>query len=437
MDEIRKMIDNKITLENLNFYSSNIPFKYFYVEKSNEIMILRTHFPLVQEVWYEIIMKETIELFDGEIGYNGNIIGSFLELNLISNIKDKKISLEIDIFIKVDTINDFSELIEKDTDDFNDKNIFITQRNQNGENFDIAYIKGKNMNTPKLSYIQVKKSYSSNRVDKEKMKSIFEKKKDNFLNLLGFIPKELYLIYISLINSKIKNAILDHDKYKKNKFRKVSDLGGNTNSIVYSINQLNNFCFENGIYLYYYEPKTHKFFIKENDDFKEVIQLDLFKENKNEVNFIFSYSYILTNFKETKNECFKINENYDNFLKKKRKKNEKFSYKINNIDFGIVFDFAKEYFINVRLENYIDLQKAHLDCKCQNLSKNKAIICLKKGNEDEFQVCSFIYNYRLIKLEQNVLKEEASDILDRDNDFMVIIKFDSIKKDLKILLSNN
>ena len=439
MDEIRKMIDNEITIDKLNFYRLYIPFKYFYVEKINKIMILRTHFPLVQEVWNDIIMKETIELFDGEIEYNGNVIGSFLELNIISNIKKKNISLEIDSFIKVDTINNFGELIEKDTENFTNKNIFVTQKNQNGPNFDIAYIKGKNMDTQKLVYIQVKKSYSNNRVDKEKMHKIFEEKKKNFENILGFIPKELNLVYISLINTKIKKAILEHDIAKRDKFIKVSSLGDDINSIVYSVNQLNNFCLQNGIQIYYYEPKTHKFFIKENNNFQE-FQLDLFRKNENEINVVFSHSYVLDNLVVNSKECDAINANYGDFLKKKRKdKEKKFFYKINNVDFGIIFDFAKEYFNNVTIKNFIDLQKVHLDCKFQNLSNKTAIICLKKSDEykNKFKVCSFIYNYHFIDVVNETLIEKQNKIFDRDNDVLVIIKFETITESLRIFLSQN
>ena len=43
-------------------------------------------------------MKQTVNLFDGEIRYDGNVIGSLMELNLIINIKNKNIPLDIDSF---------------------------------------------------------------------------------------------------------------------------------------------------------------------------------------------------------------------------------------------------------------------------------------------------------------------------------------------------
>ena len=65
----------------------------------------------------------------------------------------------------------------------------LTQNNQNGPFYDIAYIQGKNIDSPILSYIQVKKSLSDNKIDKQIMYSKFEEKKENFSNLFNFIPE--------------------------------------------------------------------------------------------------------------------------------------------------------------------------------------------------------------------------------------------------------
>ena len=283
-DNIRKLIDNEITINNLEAYYEYIPFKYFYIEKSDTKLILRTHFPLVAEVWNRIIMKETVNLFDGELNYDGNVIGSLIELNIIINLKDKVIPLDIDNFVKVDTIYNCGKIIESDTNNFKNKNILITQNNQNGPFYDIAYIQGKNIDSPILSYIQVKKSLSDNKIDKQIMYSKFEEKKENFSNLFNFIPesKNIKLFYISLINKKIRQALLIHKKYKNDKSKKVSDLGNELNSLVYSLNALYNFCNEKGIQLYYYDPKEHKFYIKSKDDFIES-KLDLSIEYKNEL----------------------------------------------------------------------------------------------------------------------------------------------------------
>jgi len=136
-------------------------------------------------------MKQTVNLFDGEIKYDGNVIGSLLELNLITNIKDGKIPLNIDKFCKVDMICEFGKFIENDDNNFNGKDIFITQNNQNAAYFDIAYLKGKNINSPKLVYIQVKKSLSSNKINIQEAKQIFEKKKKIFQHYLILYQKKL------------------------------------------------------------------------------------------------------------------------------------------------------------------------------------------------------------------------------------------------------
>ena len=433
LDNIRKMIDNEITCEQLNIFGQYIPFKYFYIEKFDGKFILRTHFPLINEIWINIIMKETVELFDGEIKYNGNIIGSLLELNIIINIKDKNIPLDIDSFCKVDTISGLNNIIEKDTDDFTNKNIFITQKNQNGPNFDFAYIQGKNKKTVKISYIQVKKSYSNNRVDLQTTMQIFEKQKKNFSTSFGFIPDECNLIYISLINNEIKQAIISHDIYKKDKSKKIFELEKDTNSIVYSTNKLINFCNENYIQLYYYEPSTHYFYIKDNDKFKKT-ELDLFKKKEKNFPFTLNYSYLENIFKINQKECLNINNEYYNiFLSKKRKKTEKFHYMIKDLDLGIVFEFAKDYFKDVKIINFMDLRKNHyLDFDYYSLTKKQAMVSIKVIDENQYQINSLIYNKKIFKIENDEFKLILNK-LDENIDFIVVISFDSILDNKNIL----
>ena len=161
-----------------------------------------------------IIMKQTVDLFDGEIKYNGNVIGSLMELNLIINIKDKTIPLNIDSYCKVDEISEFKEIIESDTKQFENKNIFITQNKQNGAHFDLAYFQGKNTNSKKLVYIQVKKSLSTNKVNTEQTKEIFREKTQNFLELFGVKPDEFNLVYTALFHDIIKESFSIHVIYK-------------------------------------------------------------------------------------------------------------------------------------------------------------------------------------------------------------------------------
>jgi hypothetical protein len=298
-------------------------------------------------------------------------------------------------------------------------------------------VEGKNLISPKLTFIQVKKSLSDNKINKQKMYKIFEEKKKNFSNLFNFIPKseDINLIYISLINNEIKQAILAHDDYKRDKSKKVKELGSSINSVVYSVNELYNYCFTNCIYLYYYEPKKNSFYIKKDNNF-ELTKLDFSIESKNEFNFIFDTSFLSYEIQNNKSNCSKINLEYKNyFLNKKRMR--PFSYKVNEFDMGKVFEFAEKYFKNVNIINYINLYKMqNLDCKYYNLSNTQAIICFKiKGKKQEYEVDSFIYNNHLIKYENNTFKLAGSSILERDNDFLVVIGFDSIVPSFKLFLS--
>ena len=433
LDEIRKMIDNEESESKLKSYCKDIPFKYFYIEKSGEKYILRTHFPLIKEIWNNIIMSQTVNLFDGEIKYDGNVIGSLLELNLIINIKKRIIPLSIDKFCKVDMIYEFGQFVENNDNNFKNKDIFITQKNQNAASFDIAYLKGRDLSSPKLSYIQVKKSLSSNMINMQQTEQIFQAKKDNFSKLFFLEPKEINLVYITLINNIIKKAIIEHDIYKRDKNKKVSDLGKDMNNLVYSINSLIKYCDSNYIQLYFYEPSTHSFYIKEHGDFKKT-DLDLFKRKEYKIPFIFDNSYLAQDFENNQKKCAEINVLYNQFLSNKRKRGEKFMYKIGKFDFEIVFEFAKGYFKNTSIIGYIDLHKTHLDIEYYNsLPKKQAAVFLKVTSSEEYKVVSLIYNNYFLKQENNELKLMDNFQIGRENDFLVIIGFDSILSSLTSL----
>ena len=438
-DDIRKMIDSEITKDELNYYSKYIPFKYFYIEQNEIKLILRTHFPLVKEVWEQIIMNETVNLISGNLKYDGNVIGSILELNIISNIKDKTISLDIDCFIKVDSIYDFGNIIEKDTDEFKNKNIFITQQNQNAPYFDIAYIKGKNIDAPILTFIQVKKGMTSNKIDKSQMYERFEERKNYFFKLFNFIPQkeDINLIYISLYNKEIQQVINEHDSYKKDKYQKVGNLDNKILKKYYSFSQLYSFCNKNDIQIYYYDIENHVFLVKENNSF---ITSDLNLSNKNQLkylDYIFNTSYLTNQLKLNKENSNIINNEYSKFLQRKRKKpSDSFDYKIDEFNFGIVTEFAEKYFNNITIFHYIDLSKAHLNIEYKNLSNNQAIICLKIEQKKKYKVDSFIYRDNLIICKGENFESKKHAILDRDNDFLVAINFESISESLKKFLKN-
>ena len=438
-DRIRKMIDNEITVNELNSYYAYIPFKYFYIEKDNTKLILRTHFPLVKDVWNNIIMDELVEFFDGEIKFGGNVVGSLMELNFFVNIKNKIISLDIDGFIKFESISGFEKIVESDIKEFKNKNIFISQKNQNGPFFDFAYLEGKNLISPKLTFVQVKKSFSDNAINKQKMYNIFEKSKKNFFDTFNFIPDsdKINLIYITLFNNEIKQAIIAHDNCKETKKNKIYELGKNVNSIVYSVNRIYNFCDLNNIKLFFYEPKEHLFYIKNKGTF-ELAKLSFSFENQNEFNLDFNTDVLLAEFKKNKSNCQSINSEYEKYKKEflNNKRIMPFSYKINKFDMKNVFDFANRYFQNANLINYIDLSEVHIDCNYNNLTSRQAIICFKlKGNKKDFKVDSIIYNNKLIKYTNDTFKLIGPPKLDRNNDFLAVVGFDSINESFKIFIN--
>ena len=121
------MIDNEIPLFSLSHYSNWIPFKYFYIEENLKKLYLRCHFPLIKEIWIDLIMKKTINLFHGDLKYDSNVIGSLLELNLVQKIKRKELGLDVDNFVEINSIYNMEQIIEAENEIFKNKNILITQ----------------------------------------------------------------------------------------------------------------------------------------------------------------------------------------------------------------------------------------------------------------------------------------------------------------------
>ena len=99
-------------------------------------------------------------------------------------------------------------------------------------------------------------------------------------------------------------------------------------------------------------------------------------------------------------------------------------------------EFAEKYFNNITIFHYIDLSKAHLNIEYKNLSNNQAIICLKIEQKKKYKVDSFIYRDNLIICKGENFEFKKHAILDRDNDFLVAINFESISESLKKFLKN-
>jgi len=85
----------------------------------------------------------------------------------------------------------------------------------------------------------------------------------------------------------------------------------------------------------------------------------------------------------------------------------------------------------------VNLKKIYLDCEYFNLTKQKAILCIKIINNYEYYVDSFVYDNFFINVNGNeLIVEKSNNSLDREIDILVIINFEKINQNLKILLYN-
>lgn len=165
------------------------------------------------------------------------------------------------------------------------------------------------------------------------------------------------------------------------------------------------------------------FYVKEHDDFKKT-DLDLFKRKEYKIPFIFDNSYLDQDFQNNQKKCAEINVLYNTFLSKKRKRGEKFSYKIGEFDFEVVFEFAKGYFKKTNIIGYIDLHKTHLDIQYYNsLPMKQAAVFLKITSLNKYKVDSLIYNNYFLKQDNNELKLIKNFKIGRDNVLVLILSF--------------
>ena len=268
---------------------------------------------------------------------------------------------------------------------------------------------------------------------------LYLKKKKSIPKFFGFTPVKCNLVYISLVNNKIKNALLSHDNYKSNKYRKVSELNKKISSIVYSINELNNFCVQYDIQLYYFDLNENIFYIKNNNNFYSA-ELDLFVEKDRNLKIIFNPSFYEISLEKNKDNATLINNEYLKFKRKEKRKKEKFKYEIDAFNVSIIFDFANEYFNNTKINTYINFGKTHLYWKYYDISRKKAILCIQKNNYEEYEVKAFIYNNLLIEIDNinNFIIKETNNNLDKFYDYIFIISFDNLtEKGSKLLNISN
>lgn len=281
MNEVRIKIDEPIDKQFFINYCDFIPFKYFYIDKDNNNFILKCHFPLIKEIWIQNIYTKSLNFFDGEIKYTGSVIGSILELNFINACKNDTFHLDIDCMVELDSLNDMNIITKKTTKIFENKNILITQKNENGKFFDVGFLKARDTTTPEMAYIQIKKSSSDNKVNKNDTYNVFENNKEKFKKLFGIKPSSCYLIYITLINKVLKEKLSTiNEKNKKTDNKDITNLNKEIIEMIQSTNELDTFCKNNDIVLYYFNPNEKIFYIRDDTKFY-ISELVLFHKTSN------------------------------------------------------------------------------------------------------------------------------------------------------------
>ena len=143
------------------------------------------------------------------------------------------------------------------------KIFFFTQLRENGKNYDFAYYEGLEK---RFCLIQVKKGYTSNKVDKNTVLIDFKNIKANLNVTFNIFVKKVYLCYIGLLNDSLISNIKNNIK--------------NTNAE--SLLNLYNFCSKNKIKIIFFHILKKNFY--EFDKIKNIFhkcQMDFFNNNEN------------------------------------------------------------------------------------------------------------------------------------------------------------
>ena len=378
-EEIRQNIDIELSDEKAKQLSKYIPFKYFYfIHNQNNKKIIKYYFPLIKEVWESLILEKSFILFNGDTTtMTGKVIGSIFELNLISYLTKNKENFDIDIIIMVDTIKDMNKIIKSETNQYYNKNIFFIQNNENGPDYDCGYLMGKNVKIVKFCYIQIKKAFSSNLVNKYSCARNFIKTKENFKKHFNLIPEEIYLTYIGLINNYFIN--LNLKKPKSNELDKI--------------NKLFNFCEKQEISIIYYSPSDKLFYKKINNTYV-LSKFELF-ENKNKMHLDSSNVDFNKFFKINKKHYEKETLDNYNFLNKKRELNENYEFKYENYSISNleIKEFLDKYINNPKILSYIEVIDDNIIIP--NIEEDNNILIGLVVNKNKLSIKYLIYKDKI------------------------------------------
>ena len=268
-EKIRNKINEIIEYDEAKDLVNYMPYKYFILScQKNEdfekkYYMIEYYFPLIKDIWEDIIIEKTVDLFSGEIkNIDGNVIGSMLELNFKIYCINNKKKLKFDGIIEVEQIINMDKIISSELNDYESNNIFFIQSRENAKHYDFAYYEGS---TKRFCLIQVKKGYTSNKVDKNTVLVDYNNIKTNLNITFNIFAEQVYLCYIGLLN----NSLIENIKNNKR------------DNNVLSLLSLYNFCSNNKIKIIFFHIITKNFYVfdKKKKEFQKC-NLDFFDNNE-------------------------------------------------------------------------------------------------------------------------------------------------------------
>ena len=353
----------------------------------------------------------------------------------MNQCKKDKFGLDVDCFVELDTLLDMNKITNKNATNLENKNILIIQKNECAPLFDVGFLRAKNTLSPEMSYIQIKKNSTENKVRRFETNDTFQRNLNKFVQLFKIKPVSCYLIYITLINKFIEENITLNSQSKQ---KKDNDINLNDKSIdmIKRINSLDDFCKKENIVLYYFNPSKSKFYTRQNDKFTES-NLDLFQN----ISLVTESVKIKAEFLNKKKER-QLGDNVDLVLKYNQKifsKNLKESDYVlevqnNKLDLRNVIKFIKENCEEGTIKTFLLFEKEN-ESTMRYYRKDKIIIlCLCKSKNHDYLIKSVIYKDNIFDYKniQNKKFIDSFEIDVKDYDLLVWIQFKNFKTRGKI-----